>query len=515
MFLSPKGNSVAFYTLDGLLKSTTITGGHPRTISDALGQNVLRKTGGTWTSKGWIVLASNRYKEGLIKIKADGTNMTVLTEKESAKMQHMWPHALPDGDHILFSSQSDKGTWTIEVVNVFTDDPPKKIVGPSKNALCRPIFSPTGYLFYAMEGDLFAVSFNSKTLETKGEAFIAKRGIGMNTSQGIAQYDVSPNGTFVYLHVPGRGYIPQTLKWTDSKGEITLATEEKENWFLPSVDLSPDGKKVAMIIDFEICIIDLESGLPLRYLVKDGIPKSNPVWSYPDGRSVFFIKKEENQSGLYRIAADFSSNEGEAELIFDSFPPDLTVSNLIPTKNEDSILIKSTHEQGSEFSLFHLQKDRDALELVYSSRTNRELSLSPDSKWLAYVDGKDGDDYVYVKPFHQEGAVEMVSGEGARYPVWSKDGKQLYFQRRNKIYSIDMLEGQRKDNEEPKVAFELPAGMSGEEWALDWENDRILISTSADEDADTSGASSVDLNTLRITYNFDVELKRTAQSRLR
>jgi hypothetical protein len=125
------------------------------------------------------------------------------------------------------------------------------------------------------------------------------------------------------------------------------------------------------------------------------------------------------------------------------------------------------------------------------------------------------DDYVYVKPFHQEGAVEMVSGEGARYPVGSKDGKQLYFQRRNKIYSIDMLEGQRKDNEEPKVAFELPAGMSGEEWALDWENDRILISTSADEDADTSGAFSVDLNTLRITYNFDVELKRTAQSRLR
>ena len=57
---------------------------------------------------------------------------------------------------------------------------------------------------------------------------------------------------------------------------------------------------------------------------------------------------------------------------------------------------------------------------------NRLASLSPDGHWLAYTSPETGRTEVYVRPTAGEGKW-MVSTDGGTQPVWSRDGRTLYY----------------------------------------------------------------------------------------
>lgn len=54
-------------------------------------------------------------------------------------------------------------------------------------------------------------------------------------------------------------------------------------------------------------------------------------------------------------------------------------------------------------------------------------SLSPDRKWLAYVSDESGIWQVYLRSHPNPGGVIQVSNAGGMEPVWSPDGKELYY----------------------------------------------------------------------------------------
>jgi serine/threonine-protein kinase len=57
-----------------------------------------------------------------------------------------------------------------------------------------------------------------------------------------------------------------------------------------------------------------------------------------------------------------------------------------------------------------------------------EPALSPDGRWVAYSSDEAGTAEVYVRPFPNTDAGRwQVSNGGGTDPVWSPDGKQLYF----------------------------------------------------------------------------------------
>ena len=53
--------------------------------------------------------------------------------------------------------------------------------------------------------------------------------------------------------------------------------------------------------------------------------------------------------------------------------------------------------------------------------------LSPDGRWIAYRSGASGQPSVYVKPFPSLDARFQVSLAGGAQPVWSPDGRRLYY----------------------------------------------------------------------------------------
>jgi serine/threonine-protein kinase len=55
-------------------------------------------------------------------------------------------------------------------------------------------------------------------------------------------------------------------------------------------------------------------------------------------------------------------------------------------------------------------------------------ALSPDDTWLAYGSDEGGSFEIYVRPFPDVNAARFqVSTNGGAQPVWSRDGRELFF----------------------------------------------------------------------------------------
>ncbi|MCU1328872.1 MAG: serine/threonine protein kinase [Bryobacterales bacterium] len=53
--------------------------------------------------------------------------------------------------------------------------------------------------------------------------------------------------------------------------------------------------------------------------------------------------------------------------------------------------------------------------------------FSPNGKWIAFYSNESGRNEVYVTPFPGPGARHRVSSAGGTYPVWRRDGKELFY----------------------------------------------------------------------------------------
>jgi Tol biopolymer transport system component len=69
-------------------------------------------------------------------------------------------------------------------------------------------------------------------------------------------------------------------------------------------------------------------------------------------------------------------------------------------------------------------------------RTPREAALSPDGRWLAFAAQQPGTFQVFIQSHPPTGEPRQVTSDGGRYPVWSHDGRQLFYRRPTAMYSV-------------------------------------------------------------------------------
>jgi serine/threonine-protein kinase len=62
-----------------------------------------------------------------------------------------------------------------------------------------------------------------------------------------------------------------------------------------------------------------------------------------------------------------------------------------------------------------------------TSATEAEPAFSPDGRWVAYESSETGVAEVYVRPFPGPGGKWQVSNGGGSFPVWSKNGRELFY----------------------------------------------------------------------------------------
>jgi eukaryotic-like serine/threonine-protein kinase len=65
--------------------------------------------------------------------------------------------------------------------------------------------------------------------------------------------------------------------------------------------------------------------------------------------------------------------------------------------------------------------------LMNSKFTERAPEFSPDGRWLAYTTNESGRFEIYVQPYPGPGSRRQLTEAGGSDPLWSRNGKQLFY----------------------------------------------------------------------------------------
>ena len=82
--------------------------------------------------------------------------------------------------------------------------------------------------------------------------------------------------------------------------------------------------------------------------------------------------------------------------------------------------------------------------------------MSPDGRWLAYQSNESNRDEVYVVSFPDKGGKWLISTGGGTKPVWSRDGRELYYYSADgKIMAVPITPGAQFRFGVPRPLFDV------------------------------------------------------------
>jgi serine/threonine protein kinase len=432
-FWSPDSKSIA-YGSKGKLKRSDISGGNAQVLTDAP-----RLTAGAWNSNSDIIFGSD-YGSPMYTVSAKGGEARQITFQEAGDWQQSGGTFLPDGRRFIFTrsatSPNLKGVW----VGSLDSKDTKRI----SSDILTVRFAPPDWLIMVKNQVLVAQKIDLNTAEFKGEPIQ----ISIDTTNptiGPARFSVSTNGVIVWQGQWQRKY---QLQYFDAEGRQTGSIGKLEEVSAPATPhISPDGKQVAFRTANGVLVSDLAGVNTIK------LPGANqlPVWS-PDGSKIAYNGTVEQGRGIFLRAAN---GVGKPEI--------LILGTVYPRQfSPDGRFLMYTQratKTRADMWLHPLNGEAKDVPLLVSPADESSGAFSPDGKWLAYLSDETGDDELYVQSFKEDGTLgtdrKKVSINGASPPVWSRDGRQLFFvQRDGKMMSVVLKAGgQSFECEPPKALF--------------------------------------------------------------
>lgn len=129
--------------------------------------------------------------------------------------------------------------------------------------------------------------------------------------------------------------------------------------------------------------------------------------------------------------------------------------------------------------------DRKPFPYLQTEFTEWLARLSPNGQWLAYTSDESQRNEVYVQTFPTPSGKWQVSTNGGDHPIWSRDGKELYFIGADrKMMAVDVASGAKFQAGGPKPLFDshFPGGLV---WYDVSKDGRFLIPVESEQAANT------------------------------
>ena len=426
-FFSPDGQWVVFF--DGKrLNRISVVGGAAVPLLE-LGIF----TGASWDEDGNVVVGSGLTK-GLLRVPSDGRAVAPILELAEGDRFHAMPQLLPGGNAVLVTVYGTPPTVeraSIQVVSL-QDRSRKTIARGGTSAR----YLPSGHLVYTNGNTMFAVPFDLDTLETRGTAVPVLDDVAFDAAAGLAQFDVSRDGTLVYRRGSGSGRAAVSVRWLDATGKQEPLQVRPGAYSFPS--LSPDGKRLAMVVleggSQDVWVYDTERDTMTRLTFGNGSFVS-PVWT-PDGRFVVFGSIG---NGLFSVRADGAGQpraliQGNKIQFPTSFIPDGTRLSFYEIEGTPQIWTVPIEADGAGLKAGTPER--------YLSTEFVDLNavFSPDGRWLAYESNESGRNEVYVRAFPAppggQGGRWQISNSGGGSPIWSRDGRDILYRTRDQMWAV-------------------------------------------------------------------------------
>jgi len=301
---------------------------------------------------------------------------------------------------------------------------------------------------YSKGETLIALPFDAKKLQVVGSPIPVLEGIDSFPQNGVSQFAVSQNGSLGFL-LSSYVITQQKLVEVDRKGQIRTIHENLHvHW---GMRLSPDGKKIALGLSEvgrppDVWIQDLSRGLLSRLTHGPGT-NGNPIWSL-DGKQILYTS-ERPIFELYRKSADGSGTD-EPLLISANDKYALSISP------DGKILLFSTSDNVTQMDLWTvpLAQTNDAKPFIATPFVETGGQISPDGRWLVYQSDESGQAEIYVIGFPGGENKIQVSTNGGTEPLWSRNGKELFYRSGNKLIEVPVRTGDNFVASAAHVLFE-------------------------------------------------------------
>jgi serine/threonine-protein kinase len=125
--------------------------------------------------------------------------------------------------------------------------------------------------------------------------------------------------------------------------------------------------------------------------------------------------------------------------------------------------------------------------------------FSPDGKWLAYISDASGRYEVYVRPFPGPGSQWQISTGGGEEPVWSRNGKELFYRNGTQWMVADVRTTSTFSAAPPRLLFTGPyVNVPGLSYDVGPDGRFVLI----------QGPSETPITRLNVVLNWFDELRR-------
>lgn len=460
---SPDSLTVAFF-VGNELKRVPIEGGEVRTIAIS-GATPSPESTVDWTDNDTVVVTA----EGVIyEAPANGGKAVRLTQLDTSvgDYWHRYAQMLPNRRALLLNVINQDAwrapsRWDIVVQPL--DGNPRKVVVEGGS---RPVYLASGHIVFARRGQLWAVPFDARRLETTGAEVVvledvmhADRALNGLLLSGAAQFSVSRTGTLAYV---AGGVYPRptdSLVWVDKSGaEETLPGLPGDFYLHPR--FSGDGTKLVysagVMGEFRLWVYDIALAVPQPLTPPTGYLA--PVWS-PDDKRIAFSDTA-LAGGLLFTAADGSGSIQRIAGLdgFSAQPSSWSIHDQL------AFVGLPLETKNARLGIWTMRMDGTSQRERFGPTDSQTgaPAFSPDGKWIAYTSREANSSEIYVRQFAGAGAGQRISNDGGDSPVWSRDARQLFYVVRAgpdkplRVMAVDVETEPVFAHHPPRLLFERP-----------------------------------------------------------
>jgi serine/threonine-protein kinase len=365
---------------------------------------------------------------GLQQVPTAGGPVENLTTPDRTRGEggHRWPQFLPDGRSLVFAAgpSTTNTNWSEARIVLLAIDSRRQLDVVSRGTSPHYV---GGVLFYVEGSALLGRPLDLSHPERSADSVVVAEQVAQSGGGG-AQLSISQTGTLAYA--VGIEREPQPLVWVDRSGAEEPLSMAPARYATPR--LSPDGHRIAVVVSGEnsdIWVYDLDRSTSMRLTSEAG--NLAPVWS-PDGLRVAFGSNRRGSSDVYWMRADRQGGEEQ-----------LTANDgiYLPTswsRSTGAVLVTSVNAASNVDILMLERPGGSVVPVVRTSFAEERAVFSPAAPYIAYTATETGRSEVYVRGLPPDDRRWLLSAGGGTDPVWSHDGKELFFRSGDDLMAVDI-----------------------------------------------------------------------------
>jgi Tol biopolymer transport system component/tRNA A-37 threonylcarbamoyl transferase component Bud32 len=414
---SPDGRWVAFVHGNQLYK-IAVDGAQPQLLSTTRALGVF--SGASWSTSGVIVISNGAALFALPD--AGGSARALGRGAHPNFLYEFAPLVWDETKSVIYARWTGGSPATARIAIM-------PIGGGESTVLDLKGIAPLGVIdgtlvYVSNDGVIMGVRIDVAKRRLLGPPVPLVDHVALNIGDGLAYAALSSAGTLIYQSGTQRSRVVVVGK----DGGSRTVLNDAEDYSFPR--LSPDGRQLAISMGTadhrDVWLDELASGTRTRLTI-DGLSNERPEWS-PDGRRVLFRTDRGSRSAIWSRPVDMSTEA--APLVgsdrVDVFEGIFTPDSRFLIFQLDTLSGDIYYRAGTgDTTTRPIANNPDAVEVMPRP--------SPDGRWVAFVTNESGRQEVVVQPFPGPGGRVQVSADGGTEPVWSRDGRRLFYRGSGKL----------------------------------------------------------------------------------